>query len=91
MNRVVHLRAAAPGRLEAETDLNSLDRLHGHDGLRQPAVELAVPLRVRSQSDRQAVHPDFDHAAERVALLANSVDKRGHLGIAVGVQGIDRT
>ncbi len=89
MNRVVNLRAAPPRRLEAEADLDALDRLHGHHGLRDPAVELAIPLRMRAEADRQAVDPHLDHAAEGVALLADAVDELRHLRITFGMERID--
>ena len=69
------LRAAAAGRLEAQADLDALDRLHGHHGLGQPAVELAVPLGVRAQAEGQALDAHFDDAAERVAVFAGGVDQ----------------
>ncbi len=70
VNRVVNLRAAAPGRFEAEADLDAFDRLHGHHRLGEPAVELAVPLGMRAEAERQAFDAHLDDAAERVALFA---------------------
>ena len=43
-DRVHDLRAGPAGGLDAEADLDPLDRLHAHDRGRQPGVELAVPL-----------------------------------------------
>ena len=45
--------------------------------LREPSIELSIPLHVRSQSRRHAVRDDFEAAAERVAGLARAID-RGH-------------
>ena len=75
LNRIVDLRAASPRCLEPQADLDSLDGLHGHHGLGQPAVELYVPLRVRSQPERQAFDAHFENPAERVALFAAFVDQ----------------
>jgi hypothetical protein len=77
---------AAPRRLEAHANLHALDRLHRHHSLGESAVELAVPLRVRAEADRQAVHMHLHDAAERVALLADRVDERRDLGVAFGMQ-----
>ena len=75
-DRVVDLGAAAPGRLEPQADLDPLDRLHRHDRLGQPAVELAVPLGVRAQSEGHALDADLDDAAQRVAGPLALVDQR---------------
>ena len=85
----MHLGAASPGRFKAHADFHALDRLLGHHGLSEPAVELAIPLGVRAQADGQPVDADLHHATERVALLADAVDEFGHLGVAFGMQRID--
>ena len=69
MDRVVDLGARPPGGLEAQADLDPLDRLDRHHGLGQPAVELPVPLRVRAESEGDAFGADLDQPAERVAPL----------------------
>ncbi len=56
-------------RLRSEADLDTLDRLHGHDRLGQLAVEFAIPLRVCAEPKRQAFDADFDDAAESVPSL----------------------
>ena len=89
MNRVVHLRAGPPGRLESQADLHALDRLHGHHGLRQTAVELAVPLGMRAQAERQPLDAHLDDAAQRVAFLPLGVDQLLDGRVAVGVERID--
>ena len=67
LDGVVDLRAGRPRGLEAHADLDALHRLHGHHRLRQAAVELFVPLRVRAESVGQALDADLDDAAQRVA------------------------
>ena len=42
MDRIVNLGAATAGGLKAQADLDSLDRLNRHDGLRDPAVEARI-------------------------------------------------
>ena len=72
---VVDLGAGPPGRLEAQADLDPLHRLHGHHGLGQPAVELAVPLGVGAQPEGHALDADLDDAAQRVAGALAVVDE----------------
>ena len=85
-NLVVYLRAAPPRHLETEADLDAFHGLNAHQRLRQTAVELAVPLGVRTQSRRQTQSHDFENAAERVAFFFALFDQRDHLrfGGAVG-------
>ena len=71
--------ASEPGRggeLEAVADLDALDRLDAHQRAGQPRVEAAVPVHVRAEARRQAVHDDLDDAAEGVAVLVGLVDAR---------------
>ena len=84
----MHLRAATSGRFEPQTDLNSLDRLHRHDRLGDPTVELDIPLGVRPQTERQTLDANLQHAAERVAFFADLVDQRLHLGIGRRVERV---
>src|SRR5207245_2719335 len=51
---VVHHRAGAPSGLEAEAHFHALRGLHAHERVREPAVELPVPLRMAAESGRQA-------------------------------------
>src|SRR3954470_7121820 len=46
VDRIVGLRPAATGDLEAVTDLDALDRLDRHQGAGEQRVELAVPVHV---------------------------------------------
>ena len=75
LNRIVNFRARPPGRFEAQADFDAFDRLHRHHRLRQAAVELAIPLGVRAQAERQPFDAHFDDAAQRVAFLAGGVDQ----------------
>ena len=54
--------------------------------LREPAVELAVPLHVAAETDGQAGDDDLERSAERVAGGLGLVDSRDHalLDVAVG-------
>ena len=85
-DRVHHLRARPPGGLDAQADLDGLDRLDAHDGAGQPGIELAVPLGVASQADRAAGHDRLDDAAQRVAGLPGRVDRGDDRAIGLGVQ-----
>ena len=62
-------RAAASGPMPMPT---RLDRRNGHQRLRQPAVELAVPLHVAAEPDGHAGDDHFERAAVRVARLARA-------------------
>ena len=86
----MHLRPAAAGGLEAHADLDTLDRLHGHHRLRNATIELAIPLGMRAEADRQPHDLHFHDATERVALLADPVDETRHVRITIGEKGIDR-
>ena len=46
---------------------------------RYAAIELAIPLDVRSQAGRQATDDDFEGPAERVSGRARGVDRLDHL------------
>ena len=61
---------------EAVADLDALDRLDAHQRAGEPRVEPTVPVHVRAETRRQAVHDDLDHAAEGVAVLVRLVDLR---------------
>ena len=63
------LAAPAPGVVPAVADLDALDRLDAHQGLGEQPVELAVPVDVTAEADRQAVAEHLDDPAERVSLL----------------------
>ncbi len=91
MDRVVHVGPAASGGLESHSDLDPLDRLHRHDGLGQPPVELAVPLGVGAEPDRQAVDTHLDHATPRIPFLADAIDQFGDFGIAIRMERVDDT
>src|SRR5579885_2561314 len=83
---VVDGRAAPARHLEAEADLDALRRLERQQRVGEPAVELAVPLRVRTQSRRQPDDDRLHHPAEGVAGGLALVDEGDDapLGLAVG-------
>ena len=53
-------------------------------------VEPAVPVHVRAEARRQAVHDHLDDAAEGVAVLVGLVDLGDHRGRRVGVEAAHR-
>ena len=55
-----------------------LDRGDRHQRLRQPAIELAVPLRVAAEARRHAGGDHFEGAAAGVARLTRGVDLGDH-------------
>ena len=87
---VVRQRARGGGERETVADLDALDRLDAHQRAGEPRVEAAVPVHVRAEARRQAVHDDLDDAAEGVAVLVGLVDRGDHRLAGVGVQAADR-
>ena len=78
------------GEVEAVADLDALDRLDAHQRAGQPRVEPAVPVHVRAEARRQAVHDHLDDAAEGVAVLVGLVDLGDHRLAGVGVEAAHR-
>ena len=74
---VVRLRAAQPGEREAVADLDALHGLDPHQRRGEPRVEPVLAPRVRAEPRRDAARPHLDATAERVAVLARFVDRRG--------------
>src|SRR5215469_7331718 len=71
---VMQSRAAnAPG-LEADAELDTLGGLQAHQCMRQAPIELAIPLNVAAEADRQSARDHLDDAAEGVAGLLTRVD-----------------
>ncbi len=73
-NFVVQFRAEDARRTEAHPELDALDRLQAHQRVRDAAVELAVPLHVAAEADRESARNHFHDAAESVAGLFAFVD-----------------
>src|SRR5207237_1802673 len=75
---VVKVRAA-PGRaLESCTELDALDGVDRHHGLRQLAVELAVPVHVAAQAWRNTSRAHAEGSAQSVAKFGALVDLAPH-------------
>ena len=87
---VVDARPGQPGDVRALADADGLDRGNRHDGLRQAAVELAIPLHVAAQAHRQSRDDDLERAAERVAGLLGLVDGGNHLLLDGGIGAAQR-
>ena len=76
---VVDARAGAERDLRADADADGLDGVNAHHRLREPAIELAIPLHVGAEAGRDAGGDHFERAAERVAGLFGGIDGRNHL------------
>ena len=85
----MNLGAGTPGGLETQADFHPLDRLHRHDRLGQPAIELLVPLCVRAQAEGDALDANFDDTAQGVARPLRLVDELLDLPVLVGIQGVE--
>ncbi len=83
----MHLRAAPPRHLETQSNLDAFHRLNAHQRLGQAAVQLAVPLRMRTQSRGQTQRHHFEDATQRVALLLTLLDQSDHPGFGVAIGG----
>jgi len=71
---VVHGRAGQRGAAKTQTEFDALDRVERQERFADPSVEPPVPLRVRTQADRQTAGDHFEDAAQRVAGLARGID-----------------
>ena len=86
---VVRFGAGAFGDREAGADLDTLRGVDAHHGLGELAVQLAVPLHVRAEADRDAGGPHLEGAAERIAGLFGGVDGGDHALAGCGVGAAD--
>ncbi|WBL36321.1 hypothetical protein O0235_01705 [Tepidiforma flava] len=77
-DNVVHLRAAHGGCFEAEAEADGFEGVDAEDGLRDAAVELAVPVDVAAEPGRDAHGADFDFAADGIAVGLGGVDGGNH-------------
>src|SRR5262249_39158124 len=59
-------------------------------GLRQPAIQLLIPLNVRAKSHRDTGCRNFEDSPERVFRLASPVDQRDHLGLQDSIDTSER-
>src|SRR5438093_358804 len=80
-----------PLRLEAEPQLHPLYRRDGHEGLRQPPVQLRVPRDVGAEPDGNAQRDHLDHAAQRVARGLGRVDAGDDFLLCLGVEAAHGT
>ena len=71
----MHQRAWKAGRLKPQPNLDALDGLHRHHGLRKTSVQLLRPLGMRTEPKWQPHRTDFHHATQRVPVPFGSVDE----------------
>src|SRR6185436_5776834 len=86
---VVDLRSRAARRLEAHAHLGALDGMNGAEGLREPSVELAVPVHVGAQAHRTAKGHHLEHSAQGVALALGGVDGLDHEPLRLRIGAAD--
>ena len=58
----------------SRADFDAFDGLDAHDGLRELAVELFVPLGVAAEADGNVVGDDFEDSADGVAGFERGID-----------------
>ena len=87
---VVHGGPARSGRGPAIAELDGLDRLHGHRGLREAPVEAAVPLGVAAEPGDEAHRDDLQQPSERVAPVGGLEDLRAHRRLRRAVEHAQR-
>ncbi len=85
-NFVVHFRALAARRFEAQAELDALHGGNRHQRLRQSPVQLGIPRHVRPESHRRAQRDHFDDATQRVAGGLRGVDAADDLLLRLGIQ-----
>ena len=86
----MRLAAALARDLEAVADLDALHGLDAHQRLREQAVDLAVPVHVRTETRRHAVAEHLDDPAEGVADLRGRFDLGDHRRLGVRVEAPHR-
>src|SRR4030095_489188 len=74
----MYLGAAPARHFKTEADLNAFHRLNTHERLRQPAIELTVPLRMTTESGRQSQHYHFKNTSKSIAFLLARFDQGDH-------------
>ena len=87
---VVHLRPGHRCGLRSDADADALDRRNRHHRLRKAAVELAIPVHVAAEADRQAARDHLEGAAGGVAGVAAAIDLRNHADFRVEVGAAQR-
>src|SRR5581483_380913 len=75
---VVRRRARTRRGGEAEPQLDAFDRVEREKRAPDLCFEPAVPLRVRSEADRDAARDDLEDAAQRIARDARALDLGDH-------------
>ena len=82
----MHARAWPERDFRADADAYRFDGVNAHDGLRQTAIELSVPLHIGPESRWQARRNHLECAAERVSGVLGGVDGRNHarLNLVIG-------
>src|SRR5579871_482757 len=78
-NLVLHFAAKRTRRQNPRADLHAFHCLNAHHRLRQPPIQLFVPLRVRAQSNRHVVRHNLKHTTHRVARLQHRIHFFLHL------------
>src|ERR1700744_5755955 len=84
-NRVVDFGAGRFGCGDAAAKFDGLDGLQTHQRLREQTVEALVPVDVRADAGRKAVHDDLEDAADGVAGAESFIDLGLHCCFGFGV------
>jgi hypothetical protein len=59
--------------------------------LGESTVEFTIPLGMRTQADRQSIDSHGNDSTQRIAILSNTINESRYLGIALGMERINRT
>src|SRR6185437_15194181 len=89
-DRILCLRARQSGYFEPVAHSNTLHRLNGHQGLRQPSVQPLVPIRAGAQPRRQPRRAHLEYSPHGVAGAQHLVHFRLHPLLAGRVQAVQQ-
>ena len=87
---VLNFRSESRRTFGSESDFDTFDGLHRHDGLRQLPIQARVPGDVRSEAGRDAVRHHFENASDRVSGPVGLVDDGFHPLFGFRVDAIEQ-
>ena len=74
----MHLRARQARVVKCGSNLCAFDGMDAEHGLRQPAIQLAIPLHMRAKAGRHAYGCHFKDSAQRVLGQHHVADVHAH-------------
>src|SRR5208282_5062775 len=87
---VLHFAAEGTRGENPGADLDGFNRLHAHQRLRQPAVQLFIPLCVRAEADGHGMSHDLKYAADGVSRFQRCIHLGHHFGLHCRIHAAQR-